>query len=195
MYKVVGAVKTRAARVIWMLEELGVPFEHIAAPPRSDEARAASPSGKVPVLLVDGVAISDSTAIVQFLADKHGAFTHPAGSIARAQQDSLTHFILDEFDSVLWTAARHSFVLPPELRLPQIKDSLKWELERSQKALVARMGDGPYLMGDDFTVPDIILTHCIGWAMSAKFDITEDRLNTYNAQVRTRPAFLRAMAR
>lgn len=195
MYKVVGAVKTRAARVIWMLEELGVPFEHIAATPRSDEARAASPSGKVPVLLVDGVAISDSTAIVQFLADKHGAFTHPAGSIARAQQDSLTHFILDEFDSVLWTAARHSFVLPPELRLPQIKDSLKWELERSQKALVARMGDGPYLMGDDFTVPDIILTHCIGWAMSAKFDITEDRLNTYNAQVRTRPAFLRAMAR
>lgn len=195
MYKVVGAVKTRAARVIWMLEELGVPFEHIAAAPRSDEARAASPSGKVPVLLVDGVAISDSTAIVQFLADKHGAFTHPAGSIARAQQDSLTHFILDEFDSVLWTAARHSFVLPPELRLPQIKDSLKWELERSQKALVARMGDGPYLMGDDFTVPDIILTHCIGWAMSAKFDITEDRLNTYNTQVRTRPAFLRAMAR
>jgi len=195
MYKVIGTAKSRAARVLWMLEELGVPFEHIAAAPRSGEALAASPSGKVPVLLVDGVAISDSTAIIQYLADKHGAFTHPAGSIARAQQDSFTHLVLDEFDSVLWTAARHSFVLPPEQRLPQIKDSLKWELERSQKALVARMGDGPFLMGDDFTVPDIILAHCLGWAVSAKFDITEDRLRHYAEHVRARPAFARAMAR
>ncbi len=195
MYKVIGATKTRAARVLWMLEELGQPFEHIAAAPRSDEALAATPSGKVPVLLVDGAPISDSTAIIQFLADKHGAFTHPAGSLARAQQDSFTHLILDEFDAVLWTAARHSFVLPPEQRLPQIKDSLKWELERSQKALVARMGNGPYVMGDDFTVPDIILTHCLGWAVSAKFDITEDRLRHYAEHVRARPAFARAMAR
>lgn len=195
MYKVIGAAKTRAARVLWMLEELGVPFEHVAATPRSDEARAASASGKVPVLLVDGTAISDSTAIIQFLADKHGAFTHPAGSMARAQQDSFTQAILDEFDAVLWTAARHSFVLPPEQRLPQIKDSLKWELERSQKALVARMGDGPFLMGDDFTVPDIILAHCLGWAVSAKFDIIEDRLRDYAEHVRARPAFARAMAR
>lgn len=178
-----------------MLEELGVPYEHIAAAPQSDEARAASPSGKVPVLVVDGVVISDSTAIIQFLADKHGACTFPAGSIERAQQDSLTQFILDEFDAVLWVAARHSFVLPPELRLPDIKNSLKWELDRSQKALVARMGDGPYLMGQTFTVPDIILAHCLGWAMSAKFDITEPRLTAYAEHVRARPAFARTMAR
>lgn len=195
MYKVIGAVKSRAMRVIWMLEELGLPFEHVPAAPRSDEARAANPSGKVPVLLVDGVAISDSTAIIQFLADKHGALTYPAGSMERARQDSLTQMILDEFDAVLWTAARHSFVLPPEMRLPQIKDSLKWELARSQSALVARLGDGPYVMGDMFTVPDIILTHCLGWAGGAGFPIVEERLVAYNDQMRARPAFLRAAAR
>ena len=37
MYKVIGSVKTRAFRVIWMLEELGEPYELIAAAPRSDE--------------------------------------------------------------------------------------------------------------------------------------------------------------
>lgn len=195
MYKVIGTVTSRAARVIWMLEELGVPFDHSAAPPRSDEALANNPAGKVPVLIADGVPITDSTAIIQFLADKHGAFTYPAGTLARAQQDSLTQFLLDEFDSNLWMAARHSFILPPELRQSAIKQSLIWEFERSQKTLVARMGDGPYLMGDDFTVPDIILTHCLGWAASAKFPITEDRLKTYSKLVRSRPAYMRAMAR
>lgn len=195
MYKVIGTVTSRAARVIWMLEELGVPFDYIAAPPRSDAAQAANPTGKVPVLIVDGVAITDSTAIIQFLADKHNAFTHPAGTLARAHQDSLTQFLLDEFDANLWMAARHSFVLPPDLRQPDIKQSLIWEFERSQKILVARMKDEPYLTGQDLTVPDIVLTHCLGWAVSAKFPIVEERLKTYSKHVRARPAYLRAMAR
>ncbi len=195
MYKVFGTVNSRAARAIWMLEELGVPFEHVAAPPRSDEVLAINASGKVPVLIVDDTPISDSTAIIQFLADKHQAFTQPAGTLKRAQQDSLTQFLLDEFDAALWMAARHSFILPEELRQSAIKDSLKWEFARSQKALVARMGEGPYLMGAELTVPDIILTHCLGWAIAAQFPITEERLKTYSKLVRARPAFQRAMAR
>jgi glutathione S-transferase len=160
MYTVIGTVRTRTARVLWMLEELGLPYQHIAAGPRSAEVLAVNPSGKVPVLVVDEVAISDSTAILQFLADRHGRFTHPAGSVDRARQDSLTQFVLDEFDAILWTASRHSFILPEEHRLPAIKDSLRWEFARSQATLVARMGEGPFLMGADMTVPDLILTHC-----------------------------------
>jgi glutathione S-transferase len=195
MYKVIGTVTTRALRVVWMMEELGLPYDHIAATPRSDAALAVTPTGKVPVLIADGTAIADSTAIIQFLADKHGAFTHPAGTLARAQQDSLTQFLLDELDATLWMAARHSFVLPAELRQPDIKQSLIWEFERSQRSLVARMGDGPYLMGHDLTVPDIILTHCLVWAKSAKFPIIEDRLVNYSKHVRARPAFQRAIAK
>lgn len=195
MYTVMGTVRTRTARVLWMLEELGVPYEHIAAGPRSAEVRAVNPSGKVPVLVAEGVAISDSTAILQFLADRHGRFTHPAGSIDRARQDSLTQFVLDEFDAILWTASRHSFILPEEHRLPAIKDSLRWEFARSQAALVERMGDGPYLMGAEMTVPDLILTHCGLWAGVAKFPITEARLEAYLDAMRARPAFKSAMAK
>jgi glutathione S-transferase len=195
MYTVIGTVRTRTARVLWMLEELGLPCEHVAAGPRSDEVRAVNPGGKVPVLLVDGVAISDSTAILQFLADRHGRFTHPAGSIERARQDSLTQFVLDEFDAILWTASRHSFILPEEHRLPAIKDSLRWEFARSQASLVARMGEGPFLMGEAMTVPDLILTHCGIWAGVAKFPITEPRFADYLDQMRARPAFQRAMAK
>ena len=195
MYKVIGTSKSRAARVLWMLEELGQAYEHDATGPRTDAVLAHNPAGKVPVLLVDGAPIIDSAAIMQFLADRHGDLTYPAGTLERARQDSLLHFLLDEFDAVLWMAARHSFILPEERRKPEIKESLKWEFERSQKALIARMGNGPFLMGDRMTVPDILLAHCLIWAKGAKFPISEPALEDYLTQMRERPAYQRAMAR
>lgn len=195
MYTVIGTVSSRAARVLWMLEELGQPYEHVPAAPRSEDVVEFNPAGKVPVLIEDGTPILDSTAIIQYLADKHGALTFPAGTLDRARQDSLTQFLLDEFDSALWMAARHSFILPEPLRQTAIKDSLKWEFERSQKVLISRIGDGPFLMGARMTVPDIICTHCGNWAQVAKFPITEPALAAYLARMHERPAFRRAMAR
>jgi glutathione S-transferase len=195
MYRVIGTVHSRAFRVLWMLEELEVPFEHQPAAPRSDDVVALNPAGKVPILIDDGVPITDSTAIIQYLADRHGRLTCPAGTRERARQDSLTQFLLDEFDAALWMAARHSFVLPEELRQAAIKDSLRWEFERSQRTLVQRLGQGPFLLGAEMTVPDIILTHCGMWAETARFPIVEPRLKDYLDRVRRRPAFIRAAAR
>jgi glutathione S-transferase len=193
-YTVIGNVKSRALRVLWTLEELGLDYEHIDAGPRSDEVTRISPAGKVPVLVADGVPITDSVAIMTFLADRHGALTFPAGTIDRARQDSLTQMILDEIDAVLWTAARHSFVLPEALRVEGIKDSLKWEFAKSETALVARMAeDGPFLMGETMTIADILLAHCGGWAIAAKFPISEPRLREHIAMMRDRPAFHRAL--
>lgn len=193
-YTVIGNVKSRALRVLWTLEELGLDYEHVDAGPRSDEVTRISPAGKVPVLVADGVPITDSVAIMTFLADRHGALTFPAGTIDRARQDSLTQMILDEIDAVLWTAARHSFVLPEDLRIGAIKDSLKWEFARSEKALVDRMAeDGPFLMGETMTIADILLAHCGGWAIAAKFPISEPRLREHIAMMRDRPAFHRAL--
>jgi glutathione S-transferase len=58
-----------------------------------------------------------------------------------------------------------------------------------------RMSDGPFLMGEVMTVPDIILTDCGNWALTARFPIVEHRLTDYLAHMRKRPAYQRAMAR
>ena len=193
-YTLIGAVKSRAFRVLWTLEELGLAYEHIDAAPRSEAVTRISPAGKVPVLVADGVPITDSVAIMTFLADRHGALTFPAGTLDRARQDSLTQMILDEIDATLWMAAKHSFVLPEEHRVPAIKDSLLWEFARAQSSLVARMAeDGPFLMGQTMTIADILLAHCGGWAVNAKFPITEPRLRDHIAMMRDRPAFHRAL--
>lgn len=192
-YTVIGNAQSRAARVLWMLEELGLAYEHIGVKPHTAEVNSFNPTGKVPVLLVDGAPVTDSTAIVQFLADRHTQFTHAAGTLERARQDALTQCILDEFDAVLWVAARHSFILPEAQRVPEVKDSLRWEFARNQKMFVRRMGDGPFLMGDAMTVPDIVLAHCGIWARAAKFEITEPALIAYMERMLERPALRRAL--
>ena len=192
-YTLIGNVKSRALRVLWTLEELGLDYEHVDAGPRSEDVTRFSPAGKVPVLVADGVPITDSVAIMTYLADRHAALTFAPGTLERARQDSLTQMILDEVDAILWMAAKHSFVLPEDQRVPAIKDSLQWEFARSQPQIVARMAeDGPFLMGETMTIADILLAHCGGWAIAAKFPITEQRLRDHIAMMRDRPAFRRA---
>jgi glutathione S-transferase len=194
-YVLFGSVRSRAMRVMWMLEELGVEYELVGAMPRSDEVRAMNPSGKIPVLVEDGVAIADSVAIITYLADKHGTLTAPAGTLARAQQDAFTCAVNDELDAVLWAAARHTFILPEEHRVPALKDSLRWEFAKNQDGIAAKMSeDGPYVLGAEVSIADILLSHCVGWAGSAKFDVTNARLIEHNAMMRDRPAFKRALA-
>ena len=195
MLTLVGTVKSRAFRVLWMLEELGVPFEHQPHSPRSDQARAFNPSGKVPVLIDGDAVLTDSTAILTYLADKHHQLTFPAGTVDRARQDGWTGFVLDELDACLWMAARHSFILPEEHRVPAIKDSLKWEFARSLKSLSARLADGPWLMGETFTIADIIAVHCGGWAINAKFPVDDPAFRAYIDRARDREAYKRASAR
>lgn len=193
MYTVIGSAKTRAARVLWMMEELALPYTHIPAGPQSPDARAHNPIGKVPALLDGDATLTDSTAILTYLADKHGSFTAPAGTVPRAKQDSVTQFALDELDAPLWVAARHSFVLPEEHRLPAIKDSLKWEYARSLSRLSSRL-TGPFLMGDQMTIADIITAHCLMWGMAIKFPAPEGALADYVTRMRARPAYARAMS-
>ncbi len=195
MYTVIGGIKSRALRVLWILEEIGQTYEHIPAAPRSDQVRDLNPSGKIPVLLDDGAALTDSTAIMQYLADKHHALTYPCGTLDRARQDGLTHFVLDEMDAVLWTAARHSFILPEEHRVPEVKNSLKWEFSTSVDRLVTRLGDGPFLMGEMMTLPDIIAAHCGDWARNAKFPVEHPVFIDYVERMLARPAYRRVLER
>ena len=194
MYKVVGSVNSRAFRVMWMLEELGQSYEIITASPGSEEARKYNPLGKVPALVAGDDFLTDSCAIMQFLADKHGAMTAAAGTAARARQDAMVFWLIDEFDAILWAAAKHSFVFPKDRRVPVIKDSLKEEFTRASTLLADRI-EGPFLMGDQMTVPDILAVHCLNWSIGANFPPVDDRLTAWAAGLRKRDAFKAVRAR
>ncbi|WP_428646660.1 glutathione S-transferase family protein [Roseibium sp.] len=195
MYKIIGFPRTRAMRVIWMLEELGEPYELDPAMPHSDTVMALNPCGKVPVLIDGDAVLTESVAICTYLADKHGKLTFPPGTPERARQDSFTQFGVDVLEGALWTAAKNSFIHPEEVRVPAIKDVCKMEFARGLRTLEQRLGDGPYVMGDTFTIADILIGNCLGWAMVAKFELpVEGPVHDYFTRLRERPAFLSAMA-
>lgn len=194
MYKVIGSPKTRAFRVMWMLEELGQPYAIDPLPPRDKALLAFNPSLKVPILQDGSDYVIDSVAICQYLADKHNVMTFKAGTIDRAHQDSFTQFSIDDVESSLWVAAKHAFALPEEYRVPDVKRACKFDFDRAMAALSARLGERKYVMGDTFTVPDLLLGHCAGWAASMGWAPTQDNVAAYFKRVRERPAFLKATA-
>ncbi|MFY0623111.1 MAG: glutathione S-transferase family protein [Pelagimonas sp.] len=193
-YTVYGAVRTRTFRVLWLLEELGVPYTHHAEFPHSPEVLALNPRGKVPVLKVVDRVLTDSSAMLNYLADAHGAFTAPSGSFERAEQDAMMFRLLDEVDALLWTAARHSFILPEDERVGAVKPTCKLEYQRNIDRLMDEMS-GDFLMGDTMTITDIVLCHCANWAGNAGFPEPDQTFATYLERLRARPAFQAVMAR
>ena len=194
MYKLIGSPKTRAFRVMWMLEELGQDYELDPVGPRDKSLAAINPSLKVPVLKDGNDHIIDSVAICQYLADKHGQMTFPAGTIQRGHQDSFTQFAVDDVELPLWVAAKHKFVLPEEYRVPDVKRACQFDFDRAMMALSQRLGKKSYVMGDTFTVPDLLLGHCSGWAKSTGWTIPEGNVADYIARIRARPAFQKTWA-
>lgn len=194
MYTLIGSPTSRAFRVLWLLEELGLDYDLQKTQPRSETVLAHNPAGKIPVLLEDGEAITDSVAIMQYLADKHGGFTHPPGTLQRARQDAVTQLLCDEFDAPLWCDTRNRFINPEDHRAPAIRDVLLWEFPRAVTGLETRLGDQDYLAGDVPTVADILAVHCLNWAQISKFPVESEALQSYQTRMRARPAYLRVSA-
>lgn len=188
MYQVIGTTRSRAFRVMWMLNEIGEDYSQVPAGPGSDEARNYNPLGKIPALVDGADVLTDSVAIMTYLGDKHGKLSAPAGTPQRAKQDAMTLWLIDEFDALLWTATKHSFVLPETLRVPAIRDSLGLEFQRATKTLAGRL-DGPFLMGDAMTHADILACHCISWSIGLGFPNVDERLALWSKGLRQRPAF------
>lgn len=193
MYTVIGHPRSRAMRVIWALEEMRLDYRLDPQPPRSDTVRALNPSGKIPILVTADGAITDSTAILTHLADRHGQLTHPAGSHARAGQDAVTQFALAELDAALWTHAKHSFALPEAQRVPAVKPTARAEFDRALEILAAMKGDAPFMAGGALTIPDIIVSHCAGWGLSVGFALPGGAFGDFLKSLRRRPAMQRAL--
>lgn len=197
MYKIVGKPGTRLTRVSWMLEELGQDYEIELALPRSDEIKKYNPAGKGPVLVDsrDGedIVIIDSAAICQYLADRHPDknMTADPGTAERAAIDSWIHFAQSDLEAPLWLKAKHSFVLPKEMRL-DVSECVALEFAQAIEVMDQRLGDNEFATGDRMTAADILLAHNGLWAKGIRFEVKSERVNAYFNRMLARPALKRA---
>ena len=84
--------------------------------------------------------------------------TVQSGRIECARQDAMLHQIIDEVDPVLWVLTRESLGLQSHPDYQVLSEVFKNDFKNNLDRLSDQI-NGPFLMGDEITVPDIILTH------------------------------------
>jgi glutathione S-transferase len=162
--KLYGMGQSRSFRALWALEESGLDYEYINTTLRTDSSQndsAKHPSylelnvqGKVPTLVDGDLILTESFAIVNYIARKgpDSGLLPKVSTPAYARLDELSYFILAELEQPLWSKGKHMFALPEEVRIPAMLDTAKFEFDKAVRALdhLLPPTDSGYAIGNSF---------------------------------------------
>lgn len=201
MLELYGFPRSRSTRALWAMEEAGADYRYIKVDLGSGEARrepflTLNPGGKVPVLVDGDLVLTESMAICTYIGDLYPvrALTPRCGSRERAIYNKWCSFVITELEQPLWTIARHSFILPEDLRVPAVKDTARYEFAAAVAVLGKMFPDGDFLLGEGFSMADILLVQTLNWALSAGINFEDPHLQDFVARLLQREALVRARA-
>ena len=185
--------RTRSSRVLWMLEEIGEPYEltEIAgADRRSDAHLGRHPLGRVPALeLEDGTVMFESAAICLQLADLHpdAGLTAPPGSSERALTYQWVLFAMTELEGPLfrWLRERAEGI---------VESASRQRFADAAGALEKALEGRDWVLGERFTVADLLCASILEGAHSRELLDTWPGLRAYVERGTARPAYARAAA-
>ena len=196
--RVWGIGSTRSLRVHWTLQELGLDYDTRPIRTRTPEQKgpeflAVNPQHKIPTVEIDGNPMTESGAIALELADRfRGAVDlWPAASRGRVLEWCF-HVAMELDATSLYVIRRHGH-LPEEYgAAPQVVDAARtYWLKQVGKEVTALSDGRPHLLGERFSVADIMLVSCVGWASMYGVAVPEPLLS-YEARAKRRPAYARA---
>jgi glutathione S-transferase len=160
MLRIYGSAKSRALRTLWMVGELGIPYEHKDWLPRAPETKtpeyhALNPNDRVPTIDDDGFILSESMAINLYLAKKHKSPLYPADPKNEALALQWSLWETDRLDRQIVTYCRHTKDLPAAERKPEVADAAWKEIVPAFDALEAALTKSEWLAGPAFSVADL----------------------------------------
>lgn len=185
---------SRAAGVVWMLEEVGAPYElrfvdTMKGAHKAAELVALNPMGKLPILVDGGAVVTESAAIGLYLADRYAP-----GRLAPALDDAARA-----------TYLRWSLFAPSVIEPGSMAKAAQWEFKAAQagwgdhesmlRAMESAVADRQFLLGDQFSMADVIFGGTIRYML--RFNMLEARpaFVAYSDRLGARPALQRADAR
>jgi glutathione S-transferase len=199
MIKVFHAPRSRSLRVLWMAEELGLDYEveagSLFAP--SEAFLAANPTRTLPAMIDGDTVITESIAILQYLAAKHGStpLAPAPGSAAHPAYLQFLSYGEATLAANLTPLVRTRFMAPDDQKE-------NWTVKNCGEVFLARLSlvdaqlaKGPYVTGDDFTAADISVGYALGFGEF--LGLTEKyppAVAEYWERLKARPAFQRAAA-
>jgi glutathione S-transferase len=193
--------KSQSERIVWLCEELGVPYElkiydrdpvTRLAPPAY---KALHPLGTAPVIHDDDLVLAESTAIMEYIMAKYGS-----GSLVPASTDA-------DFPSYLYWFHFANGTLQPNMGrsmllnrvgLPEDNSTLNWvnnRLDLSLRFVENRLGEANYLAGNRFTAADIVIVFSLTtMRLFGPLDLSPyPNILSYLQRIGARDAYRRAM--
>jgi len=171
--RIYGIARTRAFRVLWIAEELGLNYEHLPieigdAGAGAPEFRAINPNGRLPFINDNGFMLFESLAITLYLARKHAsAKLYPATLQDEAKTWQWSMWALNEADRSVNIWSLHAVRLPPGERDSAKRDEALKVIAKPFKVLDAAVTQQPYLLGSAFTVADLnvaaVISRVVDW--------------------------------
>ncbi len=169
MITLYGYSRSRWLKPYWTLKELGVAFTAKDIRPdllksEHPEVLALNPFAKLPVLVDDDFAVFESSAICTYLADKYPEkkLSPKPGTRDRAIYDQWISLASTDLEQPLWRIAKHSFLYPVEKR--SVADQELAREDFLKEASVLEKQISTYLVGDTFSVADIVMAYTLNWA-------------------------------
>ena len=190
------ASPSRSSVTLWMLEELGVPYDiKLLKLSEGDQLKpdylAINPMGKVPALKHRDTVITEAAAICTYLADEfpQAKLNVPVGTPRRGLYLKWLFFGPGCFEPAVIDRAA-----------PRKEEARRGMLgygtfETTMDTVAKAIAQGPWLMGDQFTAADVIIGANIRWGTMFKLVPERPEFSAYAARIAARPAAQRAEAK
>lgn len=190
---------SRSQRILWLLEELGVPYEIVhyqrmqpvpLAPP---ELKKVHPLGKSPVITDDGNTIAESGAIVEYILEKYG------DARMRPERGSFGHVKYIEWMHFAEGSAMLPLLMALYMRMlgdaaMMLRPRIDGEIANHLAYMESGLGDHAFFVGDGLTGADIMLTFVLEAADTGGDGLKPyPALTRYLARMQARPAYQRAI--
>ena len=201
MLRLYHAPRTRSVRVLWLLEELALPVELVTVPfkaPSSEFFVQETPLGKIPTLEDEGTVLCESGAIVEYLLERYGEGRLAPGlsSPLRGRYLQWLHFAEGTAYLPLGVMVWLTRYRDDAEKHVSLLEDLRHRAAGGMAFLEQHLGEGPWLLGDDFSAADVMT----GFTLTAarNLGVLDDRypgLMAYIARLEARPAYQRAVSR
>ena len=193
-----GHGQSRAFVVHWALHELGVSYETRLIGSRTgetqtDEFLRLNPAGKIPVLQDRDLVLTESAAIITYVAETYGRSTGlvpPAATERRAKYDQWCFFAMTELDAQsLYIVHKHTTLSYVYGEAPGAVSVAKQTFSRQVDVLEHTLSDHrEWILGSTFSGADILLARCLSWG--ASYDLAlSGRLSDYLNRATNRDAY------
>ena len=194
MLTLYGSMISRAHRVVWMLKELGLSFEHVPTnffdgSTHQPAFLAINPNGRVPALNDDGLLLWESLAINLYLAKKYGGPLAPENYREDALATQWSFWVATEIEKPLLLASANRALFAKEQRSEEEALLAIAKLGRPFKVLDTHLAGTRYLLGERFTVADLNVATVMDLAPQCGIDLEAwPQVNEWHQRCLARPA-------